>query len=142
VAAVNAPFDLFTTGGSPQRLFSQAILGGPNCVLFPNCTLAVKQQGTGAVISSTLGQGNNVGILVQRITGIRHVHGKRVLETRTVGRVPLGHHHRGSLKIHWDLKVDGHRLAPGKYLVTLRALDRHRTVLGRTNPAIVKVSAS
>jgi hypothetical protein len=94
------------------------------------------------VISSTLGPGKKMAILVQRITGIRHVHGKRVFKTRTIGRVPLGHHHRGSLKIRRDLKVDGHRLAPGKYLVTLRALDRHRTVLGRTNPAIVKVSAS
>ncbi len=28
IAAVNAPFLLFTTAGSPQRLFSQAIVGG------------------------------------------------------------------------------------------------------------------
>lgn len=140
VAAVNAPFDLFTTAESPQRLLSQAILGGPNCVLFPNCTVAVNQQGNAAVISSTLGQSNNVGILVQRITGIRHVNGKRVFTTRAVGRVPLGHHPRGSLKIRWDLKVNGHGLKPGKYLVTLRALDRHRNVLGRTNPTIVRVS--
>ena len=92
------------------------------------------------MISSTLGQGNNVGILVQRIVGFRHVHGNRVLATRRVGRVPLGHHPRGSLRIRWDLKVAGHRLEPGKYLVTLRALDRHRKVLGTTNPAIVKIS--
>jgi hypothetical protein len=109
-------------------------------VLFPSCTLAVSQQGNAAVLSSTLGQSNNVGILVQRIVGIRHVHGKRVFKTTSVGRVPLGHHPRGSLKIRWDLRVGGHALKPGKYLVTLRALDRHRDVLGRTNPTIVKVS--
>jgi hypothetical protein len=108
-------------------------------VLFPGCSLTVSQQGSSAVLSSTLGQSNNVGILVQRIVGVRHVHGKRVLATRTVGHVPLGHHPRGSLKIRWNLKVGGHRLKPGRYLVTLRALDRHRNVLGRTNPAIVKV---
>ena len=100
----------------------------------------MNQQRNTAVLSSTLGQSNNVGILVQRIVGIRHVNGQRVFATRTVGRVPLGHHPRGSLKIRWDLKVGGHRLKPGKYLVTLRALDRHRTVLGRTNQAIVKVA--
>jgi hypothetical protein len=142
LAAVNAPFDLFTTTESPQRLFSQAIVGGPNCVLFPGCALSVDQQGGAAVLSSALGQSDNVGILVQRIVGIRHVHGKRVLVTRTVGRVPLGHHPRGSLKIRWNLKVGGHRLRPGKYLITLRALDRHRNVLGYANPAVVKISAS
>jgi hypothetical protein len=140
LAAINAPFYLFTTETSPQRLFGQAVTGGPNCVLFPGYKLAVDQQANGAVISSTLGQGNNVGILVQRIVGFRHVHGNRVLATRSVGRVPLGHHPRGSLRIRWDLKVAGHRLEPGKYLVTLRALDRHRKVLGTTNPAIVKIS--
>jgi hypothetical protein len=140
LAAINAPFYLFTTETSPQRLFGQAVIGGPNCVLFPGYKLAVDQQANAAVISSTLGQGNTVGILVQRIVGIRHVHGKRVLATKNVGRVPLGHHPRGSLKVRWDLKVNGHRLKPGKYLVTLRALDRHRNVLGTTNPAIVKIS--
>ncbi|MGZ4180715.1 MAG: hypothetical protein ACXVUL_08535 [Solirubrobacteraceae bacterium] len=105
LAAINAPFYLFTTATSPQRLFGQAVIGGPNCVLFPGNKLAVDQQGDAAVLSSALGQSNNVGILVQRIVGIRHVHGKRVLATRTVGRVPLGHHRRGSLKIRWDLKV-------------------------------------
>ena len=140
LAAINAPFYLFTTETSPQRLFGQAVIGGPNCVLFPGYKLAVDQQAGVAELSSKLGQGNNVGILVQRIVGMRHVHGKRVFATTTVGRVPLGHHPRGSLKIRWDLKVGGHRLKPGKYLVTLRALDRHRNVLGTTNPAIVKIS--
>jgi hypothetical protein len=57
-----------------------------------------------------------VGILVQRIVGTRYVHGK------------------------WDLKVAGHHLKPGKYLVTLRALDRHRNVLGYAGQAVVKIS--
>jgi hypothetical protein len=140
LAAINAPFYLFTTATSPQQLFGQAVIGGPNCVLFPGCKLAVDQQANAAVLSSTLGQGNDVGILVQRIVGTRHVHGKRVFKTRAVGRVPLGHHPRGSLKIRWDLKVAGHQLKPGSYLVTLRALDRHRNVLGYAGHAIVKIS--
>ena len=69
------PFYLFTSATSPQRLFGQAVIGGPNCVLFPGCKLAVDQQADAAVLSSTLGQGNDVGILVQRIVGTRHVHG-------------------------------------------------------------------
>jgi hypothetical protein len=58
------------------------------------------------------------------------------------GASAAGHHHRGSLKIRWNLKVGGHRLKPGKYLITLRALDRHRNVPGYANPAVVKISAS
>jgi hypothetical protein len=53
--------------------------------------------------------------------------------------VPLGHHRRGRLKIRWNLKVNRHRLGPGKYLITLRALDNHRNVLGLTNPVIFTV---
>lgn len=86
VAAVNAPFDLFTTAGSPQRLFSQAVIGGLNCVLFSHCSLTVAVKGTGAVIGGGLAQSGSVGILVQRIVGTKRVHGKRVLVLRTVGR--------------------------------------------------------
>jgi hypothetical protein len=139
VAAVNTPFLLFTTDGSPQRLFGQAVIGGLNCILFPGCSLAVVPQAGGAVIQSGLGQSNNVGILVQRILGTKKVHGKRTLVLRTVGRVPLGRHHKGKVKIHWNLKVNGHRLRPGKYLITLRALDRHRNVLGVTKSVVFRV---
>ena len=41
VAALNAPFFLFTTAGSPQRLFGQATVGGPNCAIFTSCKLVV-----------------------------------------------------------------------------------------------------
>jgi hypothetical protein len=139
VAQVNAPFDLFTTAGSPQRLFGQAVIGGLNCILFPGCKLALAAHGNGAVIKSTLGQSNNVGILVQRVIRIKRVHGKRVLVVRKVGRVPLGHHHKGRVKIRWNLKVDGHRLRPGRYAITLRALDRHRAVLGTTKTVVITV---
>jgi hypothetical protein len=139
VAQVNAPFDLFTTAGSPQRLFGQAVIGGLNCILFPGCKLALAAQGNGAVIKSSLGQSNNVGILVQRVIRIKRVHGKRVLVVRKVGRVPLGRHHKGRVKIRWNLKVNGHRLAPGRYAITLRALDRHRNVLGTTNTVVFTV---
>ena len=139
MAAVNSPFLTFTTSTNPQALFGQAVIGGPNCVLFPGCNLAVLGSGTGAVIQAGLGQSNTVGILVQRIVRTKRVHGKRVLVLQAVGRVPLGHHRRGRLKIRWNLKVNSHRLGPGKYLITLRALDNHRNVLGLTNPVIFTV---
>ena len=139
IAQLNAPFHLFTTDDSPQRLFGQAVIGGINCILFPGCRLALAPQGNGAVIQSSLGQSNNVGILVQRVVRTKRVHGKKVLVVRNVGRVPLGLHHRGRVRIHWNLKVNGHRLKAGRYAVTLRALDRHRNVLGTTKTVVLTV---
>jgi hypothetical protein len=139
VAAVNAPFALFTTSGQPQRLFGQAVIGGPNNVLFPGYQLAVVPSAAGADIDSSLAQGLTVGILVQRVTGHRRIHGTRVPVLRRVGRVPLGRHPAGRLKIHWNLKVNGHQLRKGTYQITLRALDRHRTVLGTTNPVTLRI---
>jgi len=139
IAPVNAPFFLFTTSGSPQRLFSQAIVGGISCSLFPGCTVSITQSGTGAVIASQLHQNDTVGILVQRIVRFTHVHGKRVPVLKLIGRVPLGPRHRGHVRIHWDLKVGGHRLNRGRYLITLRGFDRNHLLLGTTKPAIVTI---
>ena len=42
VAAVNAPFlTCSPPADSPQRLFGQAVIGGPNCVLFTSCNVGV-----------------------------------------------------------------------------------------------------
>lgn len=139
VAPVNSPFFLFTTAGSLQRLFAQAVLGGISCALFPGCTVSVTPSGAGAVISSRLGQSDMIGILVQRIVGSRRVHGQKVLVLKKVGRVPLGKHHRGRVHIFWNLTVAGHRLKPGRYLITLRGFDSHKNLLGTTIPVIFTV---
>jgi FlgD Ig-like domain len=83
-------------------------------------------------LSSSLRQPSNIGFLVQRIGD-----GKRV----TVGRVPLGHHPEGQLVLRWDLKVDGRKLANGRYLITLRALDAHKHVIDETLPAAITVGS-
>jgi hypothetical protein len=124
-ADVNAAFDTFTTAGSPQRLFSQALTGGPNCVLFDKCRLDVKIRHGKAKIIAKLLQSHLVGITVDRV-------GKHGLER--VGRVPLGKHPRSLLGLGWDLKVNGKKLRAGTYQITLRALDSKRNVLGVTKP--------
>jgi hypothetical protein len=129
-APVNAAFDTFTTAGSPQRLFSQALTGGPNCVLFYRCKLQITVKHHGTVIVARVRQRHAYGIVVDRVT--RH-------GVKRVGRVPLGTHARGTLHLKWDLRVDGHRLRPGTYHVTLRALDRKGAVLGLTRPVTVRI---
>jgi hypothetical protein len=139
VAAVNAPFFLFTTADSPQRLFGQAIVGAVSCALFPGCTVNVAQTGTGAVISSQLGQDDAVGILVQRIVRFTRVHGQRVPVLHRIGKVPLGAQRHGRLRINWDLKVNGHRLGRGTYLITLRGFDQNHILLGTSRPFMLMI---
>ena len=106
-----------------------------NCSLFPGCTVAVTPNGTSTVISGQLAQDDEVGILVQRIVRFGRDRGFRVPVLSTVGRVPLGRHHRGQLHIRWNLEVDGHKLGGGKYLITLRGFDLHHNLIGTTRPA-------
>jgi hypothetical protein len=49
--------------------------------------------------------------------------GRKAYELETVGRFPLGSFGAGNVFTHWDFEVDGEPLPPGKYLVTLRAVE-------------------
>jgi hypothetical protein len=61
--------------------------------------------------------------LVQRIVGKTRVLGKKAWELEPVGRVPLGEFGAGNVFTHWDFAVGGEPLAPGKYFVTVRAVE-------------------
>jgi WD40 repeat protein len=83
----------------------------------------------------TLAGSSGVGILVQRIVGHHRLFGHRAFKLRTVGRVPFGRFHGGKHRVRWNLRVDGHRLRRGRYLITPRALTRAGVVreLGRSH---------
>lgn len=55
----------------------------------------------------------SIGILVERYRGRRLVR---------VGRVPFGTRRKGRPRVRWDGRVDGRRLSPGRYRITLRRL--------------------
>ena len=57
-----------------------------------------------------------LGIVVDRV-GKHH-------SFKRIGRVPLGSHGRSTLHLRWNLRVNGKRLHPGRYRITLRALER------------------
>lgn len=99
------------------------------CVAF-TCQISVQVAGGGAVISSQLLQNTSVGILVRRRSGKR---------LRTIGRVPLGRRQRGRNRIRWNLRVNGRRLPPGRYTVTLRALNARGKVFDLSRPATITV---
>lgn len=69
-----------------------------------------------------------VGIVVHKIVGKTTVGDRRVDRLRLVGRVPLGNRKKGSNAIRWDLRVQGKKLSPGTYQVTLRALSGGKPV--------------
>ncbi len=74
-------------------------------------------------VNVTLAQASSIGIFVQRIVGKTKVLGRKAYELETVGRVPLGSYGAGNVFTHWDFAVNGEPLPPGRYLVTLRAVE-------------------
>jgi WD40-like Beta Propeller Repeat len=119
VGAVNAD------SGSPS-LYTHA--------LFTSTSVAL----TG-VVSFTLLQPLNVGILVQRVVGHHKLFGRKVPKLKLVGRVPLGKFKKGHDKTHWNLKVNGKRLRPGTYQVTPRAVAKNGRIRDLGKPSIIRV---
>ncbi len=74
-------------------------------------------------VNATLASASSIGIFVQRIVGKTEVLGRKAYELETVGRFPLGSYGAGNVFTHWDFEVDGEPLSPGKYLVTVRAVE-------------------
>jgi WD40-like Beta Propeller Repeat len=90
-------------------------------------------------ISFSLLQPASVGILVQRVAGHHSLLGRRVPTLRPVGRVPFGTFHRGHGHAKWDLRVNGRRLPPGTYQVTVRALTKSGRVRDMGTPRIIRI---
>jgi hypothetical protein len=74
-------------------------------------------------VNASLQLASSIGIFVQRIVGKTKVLGKKAYELETVGRVPLGSYGAGNVFTSWDFAVDGEPLPPGRYLVTVRAVE-------------------
>jgi hypothetical protein len=86
-----------------------------------------------AIIKANIVRAAPVGILVQRIVGRRFVR---------VGKVPFGLQGTGRIQIRWDLRVGGHRLQAGRYLITLRMFDRHHNLIALARPIAITIAAA
>src|SRR3954468_11239671 len=80
-----------------------------------------------------------VGILVQRIVGRHKLFGKTVPVLKPVGRVPLGVFRKGRGHAHWNGRVGGKRLKPGRYQVTVRAVNGKHVVTDLGDPQTFRV---
>jgi hypothetical protein len=92
-----------------------------------------------SLVSFVLASSTGVGILVQRVVGHHRLFGHVVPLLQTVGRVPFGQFARGRHKVHWDLRVGGHRLRKGTYLITPRLVSRGGTVHELGTPRLVRI---
>jgi hypothetical protein len=101
--------------------------------------LVASRVSTSGTVGATLLQASGVGLLVQRIVGRHRVLGHRAFKLRKVGRVPLGKFKRGHLHTHWNLKVNGKRLRPGRYLVTVRGVSPKRVVRELGKPKVIRI---
>ena len=93
------------------------------------------------LVTASLLQNAGVGILVQRVTGFRHLLGRRVPRLRFVGRVPFGPQRAGRFGTRWDGRVGGRRLRAGVHQVTVRALGRGTQVRDLGRPTLVRIGS-
>jgi hypothetical protein len=91
--------------------------------LYQQTVLTANRITTTGVVTATLASASSIGILVQRIVGVTIDRGHERYELEAVGRVPLGFFHTGELRTQWNFAVAGEPLAPGNYLVTVRAVE-------------------
>lgn len=91
--------------------------------LYERAVLTASRITLTGTVTATLASASSIGILVQRIVGATLERGQKHYELEPVGRVPLGFFHTGKIETQWDLAVAGEPLSPGRYLVTLRAVE-------------------
>ena len=80
-----------------------------------------------------------IGILVQRVVGKRRLFGRAVPKLKLIGRVPFGKFSKRPGRVRWDLRVEGKRLKPGRYQVTVRAVTKKLAVRDFGRPRIIRV---
>jgi hypothetical protein len=79
------------------------------------------------------------GLLIQRIVGHHKLLGRTVPKLVNVGRFPLGQFRKGRHHAHWNFTVAGHKLAPGSYYVTLRAITPQLGIRDLSRPFLVTI---
>jgi hypothetical protein len=112
---------------------------GSKLSLYTRSLFTFARLDTGLQAQFQLLQPSGVGILVQRIVGSHKQFGKTVPTLKPVGRVPLGTFKKGRGHVRWNGRVNGRRLEPGRYLVTVRAVSRKGDILDLGTPRTVRV---
>ena len=107
--------------------------------LYSKLILTVPSFSPSGLINVQLTAPSGIGIIVQRILGTRRVLGRQGYKLGPARRVPLGTFKKGRHGIRWNLKVNGRKLAPGRYLVTVRAVTPKVVVRELGRPRVIRV---
>jgi dipeptidyl aminopeptidase/acylaminoacyl peptidase len=110
-----------------------------NLSLYEKFVLKVTSFPSFGTLNATLINPAPIGLLVQRVVGHHRLLGRRVPKLKAAGRIPLGKFRRGHHRIHWRGRVNGHRLRPGLYQFTPRALTEHGKVRDLGKPRLFRV---
>ncbi|MDA0174523.1 hypothetical protein OJ998_35820 [Solirubrobacter taibaiensis] len=127
-AIINPAVDLGTEAPSPQTRAFQNIWGNVSVAPVPAapavvCDLACRVRQVTTLSPTVVNARSKVGIfVVKRSGGTKTVLGVKQPKIKVIGRVPLGTAKQGKNRFNWNMKVDGKRLKPGKYLLTYRLL--------------------
>ena len=127
---------LLNTGGIDLGGLAMGRIGNLSLYFRPVFRLTEIRQG---IVTANLQAASVVGLFVQRITGTQRLLGKRAFRLRTVGRFPLGSFKKGKLRKRWNFTVNGKRLRPGRYLVSVRAVTRKGVVRELGKPKVIRV---
>jgi hypothetical protein len=110
-----------------------------NLSLYEKPVLRITNLPSLGTLGATLLSPAPIGLLVQRVVGHHRLLGRRVPKLRFAGRIPLGKVRRGHHTIHWRPRVHGHRLRPGLYQFTPRALTKSGEVRDLGRPRLFRV---
>jgi uncharacterized delta-60 repeat protein len=116
-----------TTAGSQDVVLARYGQGACTATLGCTTVLVVRNLAT---VNVDLALARSVGIVVRRV-GPHH-------RLTKVGRVPFGPQHAGAVHIRWNLRVGGHKLPPGRYEITVRAL-RGTQVVALSKPIAIAI---
>ena len=110
----------FPTQTSVNGLPVEDLAWGRTCTVLLGCSAGLTlvepdTSGLEVLVRPQLSAAASVGILVERYVRRR---------LALVGRVPFGTRRRGRPRVRWNGRVNGRRLRPGRYRITLRRLAR------------------
>jgi hypothetical protein len=107
--------------------------------LYQQFILNSTQISSTGTVSFNLASASGVGILVQRVIGHHHLFGRQVPTLKLVGRVPFGKFVKGKRHVKWNFEVNGKRLRPGTYQITVRAVTPKIQIRDLGTPHIIRL---
>ena len=110
----------FPTGTTVNGPPVEDLAWGRTCTVVLSCSAGLTvvepdTSGLEVLVRPQLDAAASIGILVERYVRRR---------LRVVGRVPFGIRRKGRPRVRWNGRVNGRRLRPGRYRITLRRLVR------------------